>query len=445
MKYAEALDFIYSCDDFAKKHSFDMHKSFKPDRMYHILRLLHDPQKKYKSIVIGGTNGKGSTAAILHALLSGSGYRVGVFTSPHLIDIRERIRINDILISKNNFAKIVARIHAIIETKWDAERFGGALTFFEIVTVVAMVYFFEQHVEIALFEVGLGGRLDATNILVPLFSIITSISKDHEHILGSSLRAIAREKAGIIKEKSYVISARQRPTVRQVLLEQSRRVQAQVYAYKEDFDVAHAAVRKDGWCVSFAAWRDLRIPLYADCQLENSALALQALWLLHRKYGFNVSLSGMKQALRMMRWPGRFEIVSENPVIVLDGAHNVASMHELQISMQRRFPRKTVIVICGFSADKAIHKMIGCVSAMSDSVVVTHSGHNRALMPADFSSLAKRYGVVARETASIDEAFDVAVSLSDRRSVIVVTGSLFLVGEAKRYMIKKKRFQRCFK
>ncbi len=432
MKYTQALRFLNSFANYEERNFYKYKNSFNLKRVTNLLSLLGNPHKHIKSVLIGGTNGKGSTAAILHGLLNSQSYRVGLYTSPHLLDITERIRIGSKRITKACFSRHIEQINACLRKGWDVKRHGGSLTYFEVLTVVAILYFFHENVDCALFEVGLGGRLDATNVLNPLFSIITSIGYDHEHILGSSLIKITREKAGIIKRNSVVISAWQRPEVRRVLRKTAIARGTKIFYYKRDFGVSSVHYTSKGMKFRYKNFKDLFLPLRGHFQAENTALALRAFELLGEHFSFKKSNFKIKCGLKKVSWPGRFEVISNNPSTVVDGAHNPDAMRAVVLSVREIFPGKDVIVIFAVSGDKNIDKLLRELHKLNPFIIITQTQHERSCDARRLKSKAVRYFPGAVGMNSVKEAYKYALNISTPNSLIVCTGSLFLVGEIKK-------------
>src|SRR6266404_3885812 len=324
---------------------------------------LGDPQKKYPSIHIAGTNGKGSTAAFLESILRHAGYRTGLYTSPHLERINERIRVNGDEISDQAFADIFSRIHSVIEGLLADGTLRAHPTFFECVTAIAFSYFAEAGVRFAVFETGLGGRLDSTNIVAPQVSIITRVDFDHENFLGHSLREIAGEKAGIIKPSVPVVIAEQPMEARQVLLTRAHELNAPVTEISEAFTIdsqqmargrARAVVRETASASQFK----IAPQLAGRFQLQNALNAVAAARVLHST-GVRITDSCIENGIASAVWPGRIEKVRSSPDIYLDGAHNPSAARELAVFIEENFPNRKIIMIFGALRDKAVDEIAG--------------------------------------------------------------------------------------
>ncbi len=395
-------------------------------RVRAVLSKLNSPQKYLKAIHIAGSKGKGSTAAFVAQILSQAGYKVGLYTSPHLYHLRERFRILDAsiavkalgkdeifsgCISQKQFGKLIKKIRPVLEAARHHPKFGD-LTYFEVLTIAAFCYFYDEKVDFAVLETGLGGRLDATNVCQPFVAAISSISLEHTQQLGKTLRKIAFEKAGIIKKNSAVVLALQSPEVLKVIKARSAALNVvPMIAEKNIF----------------------KISLLGEHQNTNAALAVGIIQAL-RARGFSVDQAAVKKGLAGTFWPLRFEIVGKNPAIVLDAAHNPQSCQKLAETIKKIFPSQKVILIFGSSYDKDIRGMAPHLQAISQKVILTRARHPRAL--GWTQKLAKE--IFEKEdfiiTASVKEACSQALRLAGKKSVIVVTGSLFVAAEARKIL-----------
>ncbi|MBU1863780.1 MAG: bifunctional folylpolyglutamate synthase/dihydrofolate synthase [Candidatus Omnitrophica bacterium] len=434
MKYEHALTYLNSFVNYEKKSNYQYTQSFDLGRIEHLLLLLGSPHRRIKSILIGGTNGKGSTAAILQSILRESGRHVGLYTSPHIIDIRERIRINSTYVTKKAFSQGLERIKRVITYRRCNKACGERLTFFEILTVLAIDFFARAHVDIAIFEVGLGGRLDATNVLSPLFSIITSVSYDHEDLLGKTLNAIAREKGGIIKKKSWLISAQQKRDVQRVLVTIAKKRKTRVLFNRKDFSLSSVKQVTQGWQFNFERYRNLSLPLYGDFQLENVSLALAACKLLSARFGYTLCTSTIKNGFRKISWPGRLEIISKKPPVILDGAHNPDAIQALVSSLKRLFPNKGMIIIFAVAQDKKYETMLSLMQKLGNRIIITSSGHNRSCTISMLKKRAMRHFKEVQHARSVKDAYRYALNSSKDGSCILATGSIYLIGEIKKML-----------
>ena len=384
------------------------------------LHWSDDPQRQFPSVHIAGTNGKGSTAAILHAILSAAGYRAGLFTSPHLIDFCERIRIGTRWVSPREVVDTVAAI------KSDLEPAGIRLTPFEMMTVLAFRIFAQARVDIAIVEVGLGGRLDATNVLTPLVSIITSIGLDHQQYLGSTLTDIAREKGGIIKPAVPVVLGKLDQESRDVLYRKARDRGSAILSYGQDF-----TLQKDtsGWyCYNGkqCRYQDLQLSLNGKFQAHNTAVALASLEYIQDS--FPVTEAQIRAGLQLVRWPGRLDIVSTHPLVILDGAHNIQALLALLAELPDLAPNRRPVFLFGVMRDKEWRPMVAALEQVATVVVVTAVAQPRAEDPYTVQH-AFSANCSVRTIEGAAEACRQLLHQIGPQEVLVVCGSLFLVGE----------------
>jgi dihydrofolate synthase/folylpolyglutamate synthase len=400
-----------------------------------LLTRMGNPQLAARTIHIAGTKGKGSVAAMTGQVLSSSGYKTGRYTSPHLRSLRERIAIDSSLISEAEFAAAMAEVKPFIESMKQDTSFSQ-LTYFEALTALAFAYFRKQQVDFQVLEVGLGGRLDATNVVAkPAVCIITSISLDHTQILGNTLEEIAREKAGIIKPGCWAVISPQPQEAVSVITSICRERNANMVQVGKDInwhkiggDLRQQSLVIQGRTSAY----QVSIPLLGDFQLENAATAVAALEVLASE-GFTISATNIAQGLALVQWPGRFQILQEHPIVLVDGAHNVASMKRLVNNIKAYFPQKRILLVFGTSCDKDIPGIINELVPLSSQVIVTRASHSRA---APLSTLAAEFakrGIEPETTGTVPEAISRALSMASRTDVICVTGSLFVVAEALDY------------
>ena len=386
-----------------------------------LLLSLGNPQNSYKTILIAGTNGKGSTAAMTASILHSAGYKTGLYTSPHLVDVRERINVNKKEISANDFGQIIALVK---------KANNQPATYFEVLTAAALLYFQRRKIDIAVLEVGLGGRLDATNVCCPLVSVITNISFDHTAYLGNSLTAIAGEKAGIIKQHGVCITAARQKKVLEVLENVCRHNKAILYRLGKDMKIKQ---QEDGlvtYSGLYSNLNNLTVPLPGRHQLDNAALAMAALEIAGRN-GFPVDVAAIKKGLRSTKWKGRLEILCHHPLFVVDGAHNPAGISVLCRSLKNDFTYRRLILIFSALADKDYRKMIGKIAPLANQIILTQLQAKRAVPVANIHEYVKkmRYKAIITENVrtSVERAFD----LAGEGDMICAAGSLYLIGEVK--------------
>ncbi len=431
MNYQQALDYLYSFIDYETMHLPRSAVNYDLRRVEELLFRLGNPHLAAKSVHIAGTNGKGSVAAMVTAALTASGYTTGLYTSPHLNDLRERIRVNGELITGEELVALVEKLKPEVEAVNEKATYGE-LTTFELLTVLGFAYFKLKGVDFQVLEVGLGGRLDATNVIQPEVGIITPISFDHTDVLGSSLTELAREKAGIIKPGSMVVTSPQPDEVAQVIEKTCRNCDAGLVRVGSDvvwqslgFDSKRQLLQVRGKLGSYK----LSIPLLGHYQLENAATAVAALEVLTGK-GFNISRDSIVNGLARVSWPGRFQILSHHPLLVVDGAHNPDSARKLKQSLVEYFDFHRAILVMGASSDKDVAGIISELAPLFDKVIVTRSRHPRAMALEQLIAEFRRCGVEVQAVEAVPEALSLALSMAGGRDLVCVTGSLFVVAEA---------------
>jgi dihydrofolate synthase/folylpolyglutamate synthase len=436
--YNSALDYLYSFVDYSltKQLRYSPEK-FNLQRMRDLMRLLGNPQDNYPVVHVAGTKGKGSTSAFIAVVLQKAGYKVGLYTSPHLHDYCERIQINQKPISHRKLAEMVNSIKPPVTAVPE-------ITTFEITTAIGFQYFAEQKVDIAIIEVGLGGRLDATNVVNPILSVITSLSYDHMNILGDTIEKIAGEKAGIIKKtKPVVIAPQGFPSVNPVLADIAGMNNSPTLFVEKEYtftSINHSlagqsfAIAKttadNGKPVTYA------ISLLGQHQIENAATAYAALEIIKDK-GFDISENNILDGFRTTHWPGRFEIVQKNPLIIVDSAHNVDSAKKLRTTVEEYLQNKKLTMIFGASEDKDVKGMFEVLLPVADDIIVTKSIHPRAFEPENLAKIASDLKREAKVTQSLEEALDL-IDVKTPRDAILVTGSIFVAAAAKEILTKKK-------
>jgi dihydrofolate synthase / folylpolyglutamate synthase len=398
---------------------------------------LGRPDRAYPSAHIAGTNGKGSTAAFLESILRQAGFCTGLNTSPHLEKINERIRVNGVEISDDDFAETLTRIQALIEELLAAGKLRAHPTYFECVTAMAFQYFAESRVDFGVFEVGLGGRLDATNILSPAISLITTIDFDHENFLGHSLREIAGEKAGILKKGVPVVVAQQRAEALEVILKRRKEVGCPIVeaslAYRVDHDsLLNGCVRAQiteiatGWTATVAP------QLPGRFQLQNAITAVAAARTLAVR-GYRIPQEAIEQGIASAVWPGRLEKLQSRPDIYVDGAHNPGAARELAGFWQENFAGRKIFLIYGALRDKAVDEIAGLLFPQAAEVVFTEPRTSRAISASQLSEIAGHLAAHSSVVPDAEEALDYLVSKAHPEDAVFVTGSLYLVGQLRHY------------
>jgi len=436
--YTKAVNFMLSHTDYEKMRVVRYNTTtFNLERMRTLLKHLGNPHTKFKTAHVAGTKGKGSTCHMLAAMLQAGGFKAGLYTSPHLIDVRERIRINNEMISPQEFVEYTRRVEPIVK-KMAADR----PTFFEIFTAMAFAYFADQKVDIAVIETGLGGRLDSTNVITPEVTGITSISKDHMSVLGHTPVKIAEEKAGIFKKDIPAITCAQSPEVFAVLdrVAKANKTTLQTVGQDIEFSYRFECTRPFGphmrvsLTTEHCRFEHLAVPLMGEHQAINCGLALAMLDKLKQR-GFQFDDAKALEGLATLKLPGRLEVVSRDPHVIIDGAHNAASMQALVRGIGQHVPYDSMVVIFGCNCDKDIDGMLEQISLGADKVIFTQARNNpKASIPAELAHIyTERYGKMAQVAATLADAVDIAERAVTREDLITITGSFYLVGEAKQH------------
>jgi dihydrofolate synthase / folylpolyglutamate synthase len=439
MTYSQAIGYLKSFINYEKITDWSYKESFKLKRFRDFLAVIGDPQEGLKCVHVAGSKGKGSTCAFISYILREAGYKAGLYTSPHLNDFRERIRIlnpksqipnhksgGDFegMIPKKELLRLVKRLKPVID-KFNLRLKQEPLTFFEVYTALAFVYFKEKKVDFAVLETGLGGRLDATNTVNPLVCVITPISYEHTRQLGSTLRQIATEKAGIIKGRNLVvISAPQEKEALKVIKRKCKHTGARLYEVGKDIKYQKTGNTFTVFGLN-AIYPDLRTRLLGSHQLINASAAIGAVEALsfYRSQAANFIREGLYNTV----WPGRCEVISKKPLIILDGAQNAASARVLKKAIKEKFPYKKLVLVLGVCNDKDIKGICREFYDFSDKIILTKADNPRASEPRELAGYfsGKEFYI----TVGTKEAKSKALSLAGKQDLILVTGSLFVVGE----------------
>lgn len=428
-RYNQALDYLYSFVDYSLKHSSELAKAdFNLDRMFALMKSLGDPHTKYPIIHVAGTKGKGSTSALCAAGLMAAGYKTGLYTSPHLLDYVERIQINGEPISHEQLVELVEEIKPHVAK---IEK----LTTFEITTALAFMAFAKYGATAAVFEVGLGGRLDATNIVTPKVSVITSLSYDHMAVLGNTLALIAGEKAGIIKHEVPVVSSPQKDEALEVLLRVASEKNSDITLVGRDvtFERIASSLLGQDLRITYYVMRnepiDLHIPLLGKHQLENAATAYTAL----KVSGIPITDEQIKTGFSQVQWRARFEVARVEPPVIFDSAHNQDSFEKLRETLEEYFPDKKVYLIFGASEDKNIPGMFAEMKPKIKKIIITRADHPRALSVEQISGLADQAGAEWEALVPVKDALRHALELSSKDgSIVLSAGSMFVTAEVMR-------------
>jgi dihydrofolate synthase / folylpolyglutamate synthase len=490
MSYSETVNYLYNLQKYGIK--------FGLDNISRLMSALDNPHRSFLSVHVAGTNGKGSTSAIIASILKTAGFKVGLFTSPHIISFTERIRVNGEEITENEVIELAEEIKDIVV------HLGDFLpTFFEVVTTMALLYFKRKKVDIAVIEVGMGGRLDATNIITPEISIITNISYDHKEFLGDTLKEIAHEKAGIIKKGVPVAASYQESEAMKVIEQKAIEKNSELYIYGRDFSSILKREDISGICFDYSSGdsftiNNLVLPLAGEHQMQNASVAIKAVELLSKKLTSDFSFPASNKNLHLysslsptppinpegfrdsplvgegdhrflnttphhfirkgfedVRWPGRLEIIKEDPPMLIDGAHNPAAAMALSKALKKNFPEKNkrIILVLGIMGDKDARGIMEPLLPLASEIILTAPAYSRSASPEKLAGIAASLGFFdVRIAPTMKDAVEMAteIGLSDKRQglgnlphnpspapLILITGSFYTIGEAKEVLGQK--------
>ena len=416
MTYEEALSYIHSICWKGSKLGLD--------RTRELLGKLDDPQKELKFIHIAGTNGKGSTAAMLSSILEEAGYRVGLYTSPFINRFNERMQVNHQPIPDEELAALTEYVRP------HADAMADSPTEFELITALAMVWFARQKCDIVVLEVGMGGELDSTNIIdVPEAAVIAAMGLDHVKELGPTMADIARAKAGIIKEGGRVVSYGGNPEADEVIAAVCRARNASLC--QPDFSaIVPGDFSLEGQTFSYKGWRGLRIPLVGAYQMNNAAVVLETVEVL-RQRGWNISDEAVRQGLADTRWPARFEVLRRDPVFIVDGGHNPHGIRATAESLRRLFPGRKITFVTGVMADKDVEHILGLIVPLADQFFTVRPDNPRAMDAGELAARSEAMGAKATACASVRDGVDRAIQAEGPHGVACALGSLYMSGEVR--------------
>lgn len=425
-EYQRSLSYLYGLEKFGM--IFGLAKVEK------ILEAIGNPHHEIQAIHIAGTNGKGSTAAMVASILRKEGYQVGLYTSPHLIRFTERIKINGKEIEEEEVVELAGWMRKRIEEAGIPPPF----TFFDFTTAMCLLYFKQKMVDLAILEVGLGGRLDSTNVIDPLLSIITNIAKDHEEYLGKSILKIAGEKAGIIKKGRPLITAATQPQVLRLFSTVCRKKGAPYYRVGREFRYLQSEERNfDYEGLRRKLW-SVYVHLGGHHQIINATTALGAMEVLD-DLGYRVSNDAMIEGLKEVEWPGRLEMVCSSPRVVLDGAHNPAAALVLKEALEKEFQYEHLILLAGMMKDKDIKSFLHLLAPLADHLILTQAHNDRAAPPRVLKEALGKSGKKAEMAEDLENAIEKGLSMTKQEDLLCISGSLYTVGEARAYFRPRER------
>jgi len=446
MDYSQALEYLYQFELYGIKLGLD--------NIRQLLNLLGNPEKQLKFVHIAGTNGKGSVSCYLANILECAGYKTGLYTSPHLSFFEERIRINRVSISPDELVKQVEKIKAILDNSPELTP-----TFFEVTTALSLRYFADKSVDYVVLEVGLGGRLDATNVVIPELSVITNIDYDHMQQLGTSLADIAYEKAGIIKPGIPVITGAS-GTALEVIRKTAQEKNSLLWVYPDDFCTEQISKGEFNYSSKNLTLSSIKTTMLGRHQVENAALAIRSAAELLNLFRYESSvplvdnspitamMSGNSQSsdivsplnklimaiyqgIEQMRWPGRLEVVKNNPIVLLDGAHNEAGAKVLYQSLKNDFQYKKLILVVGLTEGKERESLLKILIPLADKVVLTAAHHRRAVQPEYLQSFVASLEKPVQIANDTQNAVEYALNMASSEDLVCITGSLYIVGEVR--------------
>ena len=416
MNYHQAVDFLFSLEKFGIKLGLE--------NTFSLMRRLGNPHLKFASIHVAGTNGKGSCCAMLYSILRKAGYSCGLYTSPHLVDFRERIRVGESLIEKDYLTDFVSNLKGeILKKKY---------TFFEVITALAFSYFADRKIELAVVETGLGGRLDSTNILKPEVAIITNIGLEHTDRLGRTLEKIAREKGGIIKDNVPTVTSIERVKPFKIIESLCRQKKSELFSVFKDskWEIKESSIKgiKFNLKTRTDTYSGIRLNLAGEHQVRNAACAILAAENLTRQ-GFKVDKKAILSGLKKVDWPGRLEIYRKNPLVILDVAHNPDGINNLVSALKQLLPDKNIYFVFGVMEDKNYRMMLQIMSRIAKEIILTQPDYHRSARLDFLVDSARKLGIRYSAVPEVKEAYQSALKKLKKDDVLCVTGSHFTVGE----------------
>ena len=430
MTYKDAMEYISSVGRFGSNYGLK--------RTFRLLELLGSPHEKIKLIHVAGTNGKGSTTAMITKILRGLGYKVGMYTSPYLEEFEERIQINGENINKNTLVNLLEEVKIAID-KVIEEGYEHP-TEFEIITALMFLYFYNERVDYGVIEVGLGGRLDSTNVLTPKVSVIASISLDHMNILGDNLKDIAKEKAGIIKEGVPVILYPQKKEVEEVILKIAKEKNAKVYSVEKEngklIDIDYENLYQNVEVESYKNKYNIKLPLLGEHQILNLNVALNTIEVLCEQEQIKFDKKIVEKSLEDVKWIGRLEVIGKKPTIVIDGAHNIDGIKALRKNIEKYFKYNKIYLLLGILADKQVKEMIEEIAPVAEKIYALTPHSERAELSEDLKNEILKYNSNTVAFESYEEAISKALKEAKEEDLILISGSLYRIGDVRKIITR---------
>ncbi len=430
MRYEDAMKYITEIGNFGSSYGLE--------RTYRLLELLGNPQKSLKLIHVAGTNGKGSTTSMITKILCEAGFKVGMYTSPFIEEFEERIQINGLNIPKEKLAELVEELKVVVD-KVIEEGYDHP-TEFEIITVLMLLYFKKEDVDFAVVEVGLGGRLDSTNVINPLVSVITSISFDHTNLLGNTLTQIAGEKAGIIKKDTPTVIFPQVKEVYDVILEKCKKENSKLYVVDKN-DLALKSINKSKTPYQTVEIikddsYEINLPLLGEHQILNLGVALKVIEVLNDNNIVSINKEIIKSAICNVKWMGRLEVLNNNPTVVIDGAHNIQGIKVLTENIQKYFEYKDLYLILGILADKDVKEMVSTIAPIAKKIYAVTPHSDRAELAKDLKEEVVKVNKNCEYYNEYNEALNAVMKEAKEEDLILASGSLYMIGDMRKLIRK---------
>ena len=429
MRYEEAMKYITEVGNFGSNYGLE--------RTHKLLEYLGNPEKDLKLIHIAGTNGKGSTTSMITEILMGAGYKVGMYTSPFIEEFEERIQINRRNIPKETLANLIDEVKVAVERV--IEEGYNHPTEFEIITVLMLLYFKKEKIDFGVIEVGLGGRLDSTNVIIPILQVITSISFDHTNLLGNTLEEIAGEKAGIIKKNIPTVIYPQEEEALKVIKNKCAAMESDLYTADKDNMKFVKVVNEDKpyQLLKYKEEFNIFLPLLGEHQILNLSVAMKVIEVLNNRKIVNITTESIIKSIKNVTWKGRLEVLSNNPYVVIDGAHNIQGIKTLSRNIKKYFKYENLHLILGILADKDVEEMIKIITPIAKQVYAVTPNSIRAELADDLKNEIVKYNANCRAFDEYEEAYLEALKNAKENDIILASGSLYMIGDMRKIINKR--------